>query len=188
MASIAAVEAELAAAKGRVAETVDAEGKELSKSERKKRLKMVQKYEKALVKAKAKAEKAAAAAAAGGGGAGGKKKAAAGDTDPVEPWKYFENRSKMFAEMEQKFEDGGRQDELSNPYPHKFHVDMSIPNYRQKFDSIIKDGEHDATTSVSIAGRVTTIRGAGKLVFFVLQGDGAQVQIMSSERDYLEGT
>jgi lysyl-tRNA synthetase class 2 len=180
MASIAAVEAELAAAQAKVVETVDAEGKELSKSEKKKRLKMVQKYEKALVKAKAKAEKAAAS---GGGG----KKEEAGEADPVEPWKYFENRSKHFAEMEQKFEDGGRQDALSNPYPHKFNVNMSIPMYRETFDSKVQDGEHDANTSVSIAGRVTTIRGSGKLVFFVLQGDGQEVQIMSSERDYKEG-
>ena len=40
---------------------------------------------------------------------------------------------------------------------------------------------------MSLAGRISNIRGSGKLVFLVLQGDGVTVQIMSSERDYAAG-
>ena len=178
MASIAAAEAELAAAKEAAAVTVDAEGKALSKSESKKRKKMVQKYEKKLAKEQAKAAKAAAA---------GKKPKDAAEADAVEPWKYFENRSKQFSTMEEQFEAGDRQDVLLNPYPHKFQVDMSIPTYRDTYDSKCKDGEHDTSTVLNLAGRIMAIRGAGKLVFFVLQGDGANVQVMSSARDYGEG-
>ena len=182
MASIAAAEQELATAVAAAAETVDAEGKALSKSESKKRKKMVQKYEKKVAKEKAKAAKAAANPNKAKGG-----KKVEVEADPVEPWKYFENRSKQFAGMEEQFEKGDRKNALLNPYPHKFNVDMSLPIFRSTFDAKLKDGEHDSATVLSVAGRVMAIRGAGKLVFFVLQGDGCNLQIMSSARDYGEG-
>ncbi len=181
MSAIAAAEAELAAAQAAAAETTDAEGKPLSKSETKKRAKMVKKFEKKLAKEQAKAAKAAAAPAK-------KKKAkAAGEDDPAEPWKYFENRQKLMAGMEAKFEAGGRADALLNPYPHKFSVDCSLPQYRARFADALADGAKDESTTVSLAGRIVNVRGAGKLVFLVLQGDGCTVQVMSSLSDYASG-
>jgi lysyl-tRNA synthetase class 2 len=175
MASVAAAQAELLAAQAAAAETVDAEGKPLSKSEIKKRKKMVQKYEKKLAKENAKVAKAAAS---------GKKIV---EADPVEPWKYYENRQKQVDELESMFEEGKRSDPLLNPYPHKFSVTMSIPKFRATYESKCKDGEHDNNTTISLAGRVMAIRGAGKLVFFNVQGDGATIQVMASESAYAAG-
>ena len=176
VASIAAAQAELDKAVATAAETVDAEGKPLSKSESKKRKKMVQKYEKKLAKEMAKAAKNKAAG-----------KAEPVEADPVEPWKYYENRQKQTNVMEEKFEAGNRANPLLNPYPHKFNVTMSIPKFCATYQNKCKDGEHDESTTLSLAGRVMAIRGAGKLVFFVVQGDGETVQVMASERAYTEG-
>jgi lysyl-tRNA synthetase class 2 len=183
MAAIAQAEADLAAATAAAAETADPEGKPLSKSEKKKRAKMVAKYSKKLDKEQAKAAKAAANPQP----QKKQKKKSSGEDDPAEPWKYFENRSKMVASMEARFAEGGRADPLLNPYPHKFSVDMSLPAFRAAYEGTVEAGTTDASTTVSLAGRISNIRGSGKLVFLVLQGDGATVQIMSSERDYAAG-
>ena len=40
---------------------------------------------------------------------------------------------------------------------------------------------------VSVAGRVHTIRGQGKLLFYVIRGDGVELQLMASKGDYGSG-
>lgn len=179
--AVTAAEEELAKAQAAAAETTKADGEPLSKNEKKKRAKAVQRAEKKLKKAQAKAAKAAAAPA--------KKKAAKEEEDAVEPWKYFENRSNLVTSMEQKFEQGERKDAALNPYPHKFQVSSSIPAYREEWDveGKLSNGEHKEGVVVSLAGRIVGIRGAGKLVFIVLQGDGMRVQLMSSRREYAAG-
>lgn len=89
----------------------------------------------------------------------------------VDPTAYYENR---LANLQQTKDSG------CNPYPHKFHVDYSIPEYVDKFGKEVKDGEQMELT-VAVAGRVRTKRPSGsKLVFYDLVGDGAKVQIMAS--------
>ena len=74
-------------------------------------------------------------------------------------------------------------------YPHKFHVDLRLPEYSSKFDSSLSDGEQLSSESdlVSVAGRIVSVRGQGKLFFYDIRGDGSKIQIMSSLRSYAAG-
>lgn len=142
---------------------LDEDGNPLSKNALKKKLKA----EKA---AQAKAEKEAAKAA----------KAAADpkkdkEEEITDPHLFTENRRAAIAQMEK---DGG------NPYPHKFHVDFRIPDYNTEFEAKTKDGEKMEDKTVSIAGRIVSVRHQGKLYFYDLRGDGAKVQIMSDPTTY----
>lgn len=71
-----------------------------------------------------------------------------------------------------------------DPYPHKFHVDYRIPDFCQTFENLV-EGERRDDTQVSIAGRIQSVRGQGKLYFYDLRGDGAKVQVMSDLKTYL---
>lgn len=89
----------------------------------------------------------------------------------ADPTAYYENR---LATVQQAKDSG------SNPYPHKFHVDFSIPEYVEQFGKEVENGQQLERT-VAIAGRIRTKRPSGsKLVFYDLVGDGAKVQIMAS--------
>jgi len=147
-----------------------AEGeKKLSKNELKRRAKA----EKA---AKAKAEKAAARAAKEA--ANPKKKKQAVEEEILDPNAYKENREAMVKSMEA---------EGVTPYPHKFHVDYRLPDYDAKFNPTTTEGERLNDTHVSIAGRIVSVRGQGKLYFYDVRGDGAKVQVMSDLKTYVEG-
>lgn len=119
---------------------------------------------------KAKAEKMAAKAAAGI--ADPSKKV---NEDELDPTQYFENRNKMLLEYSTQ---------SGNPiYPHKFNVNMSVPQFRVAFDSI-KSGEKNLEKEVSVAGRIHLVRASGKkLYFYQIQADGASLQVMADERD-----
>lgn len=77
------------------------------------------------------------------------------------------------------------EEEGLNPYPHKFHVDYRLPDYNTKFlpDDVTTNGER-LDYQVSIAGRIVSLRGQGKLFFYDLRGDGAKVQIMADLKTY----
>jgi len=141
-----------------------------SKSELKKR-------QKAAANAAKKAEKKAAQAAkqAAQGGAGEKKKLA-GDEEETDPSKYYENRINALQNLQKK--DGV---EL---YPHKFHVEFSIPDFIEKYQGL-EDGAHLEDVMVSVAGRISVRRVSGsKLIFLTISGDGSKLQIMSQINTY----
>jgi hypothetical protein len=62
--------------------------------------------------------------------------------EEVDPTLYFENRLKA---LEIKKGKG------INPYPHKFHVSMSMPDFVQKFKSL-EAGEQLTDVTLSLAG------------------------------------
>lgn len=95
-------------------------------SELKRRLKAEQK---AKEKAEKEATKAATAPAAGGEG---KKKSASAVEEEISPNEYFKLRSAAVTELKKSAE--------THPYPHKFHVSISLENYINKYNSL-KDGE-----------------------------------------------
>ncbi|GAX24360.1 lysyl-tRNA synthetase, class II [Fistulifera solaris] len=140
------------------------EGGELSKNALKKKLKA----EKA---AAAKAEKEAKRAAE----AANNPKAE--NEEEMDPSQFKANREAAVKALKENGED---------PYPHKFHVDYRLPDYCEEFMSKTEDGEH-LDTSVSIAGRIVSVRGQGKLYFYDIRGDGAKVQVMSGLQMYAEG-
>jgi lysyl-tRNA synthetase, class II len=141
---------------------------ELSKNALKKQLKA---EKAAQAKAEKEAQKLAAAAA------NPKKETA--EEEILDPSQFKANREAMVKTIEAE---GG------NVYPHKFHVDYRLPEFREVFLPLTNDGERLAETSVSIAGRIVSLRGQGsKLCFYDIRGDGCKVQIMSDLQTYAEG-
>ncbi|TMW61280.1 hypothetical protein Poli38472_013743 [Pythium oligandrum] len=141
----------------------------LSKNELKRRLKA---EKAAAAKAEKAAKKAQEAAAAGP-----KKKAPgiAVDDEDLDPTAYFANREKMLVALEK---------EGINPYPHKFHVSTSLPDFHAKYSSV-EAGKQLDDVVVSVAGRLHSKRASGaKLVFYDLRADGVKIQVMSSADNY----
>lgn len=64
------------------------------------------------------------------------------------------------------------------PYPHKFEVKITVPEFIAKYEPLCKEGEFLEEVT-SLAARVTNIRIQGKsLVFYDLKGDGKRLQVM----------
>eukprot|EP01051_Picozoa_sp_SAG22_P004519 SAG22_NODE_244_length_14023_cov_45.200661_9_plen_496_part_00 len=134
--------------------------------------------------AKDAAKKAAKGAAGGGGGAGGggkKKKGGGAEEEELDPTKYRENRIAAMNKMEAA---AAGTDTTKTPYPHKFQVGITFPEFTAKYESL-KDGE-SAPDTVATAGRVMTIRYAGKLTFLDMHSDGYKLQVMA-QADVLTG-
>ncbi|XP_013104611.1 lysine--tRNA ligase isoform X2 [Stomoxys calcitrans] len=147
-----------------------AETEQLSKNELKRRLKAEQK---AKEKAEKEASKAAAAPAAGGES---KKKSASALEEEISPNEYFKLRSAAISDLKKSPE--------TDPYPHKFHVSISLENYINKYSNL-KDGEMLENETLSIAGRVHAIRESGaKLIFYDLRGEGVKLQVMANAKLY----
>ncbi|CAM9901256.1 unnamed protein product, partial [Hapterophycus canaliculatus] len=136
---------------------------------------------KAEAAAKKKAEKDAAKASAAppasaAASARSKAKAGAADEEELDPTQYFANRSRAIAQLEE---------EGTNPYPHKFHASISIPEFVAKFKDV-EVGEKQSDL-ISLAGRIVKKREQGKLLFYGIKADGANVQVMASLSDYEGG-
>lgn len=96
----------------------------------------------------------------------------------VDPTKYKEAREATVKALEA---------EGSTAYPHKFHVDYRLPDYTAEFFPKTANGEQLEDPCVTIAGRIASVRGQGKLFFYDVRGDGVKVQIMSSLKSYAAG-
>lgn len=96
-------------------------------SELKRRLKAEQK-----AKEKAEKEAAKAASAPAAGSAEGKKKPVSALDEEISPNEYFKLRSAAVSELKKSPE--------THPYPHKFHVSISLENYINKYGNL-KEGE-----------------------------------------------
>ncbi len=66
------------------------------------------------------------------------------ENNVFDPTAYFSNRIESINKMKESNVD---------PYPHKFHVDVSIPEFIKNFSNI-NDGVRDESQLVSIAGRI----------------------------------
>lgn len=140
-------------------------GEQVSKSELKKRQKLRALETK-------KAQKAANAAATAPKVA--KKK---DDLADLNPNQYFEIRSRQIDELRTDLRGA------NNPYPHKFHVTLRLDQFQAKY-AHLKRGETLPEETVSVAGRIHAKRESGsKLKFYVLHGEGVQVQIMAQAQD-----
>ncbi|XP_029156826.1 lysine--tRNA ligase isoform X2 [Nylanderia fulva] len=146
----------------------------LSKNELKRRLKAEQ-------KAKEKAEKEearAAAAAAQKDQIKNNEKAEKKDIkeEEISANEYFKLRSNIISLLK---------DANDEPYPHKFHVSISLTEFIEKFSEQLKNGESLKNEVYNIAGRVHSIREAGaKLIFYDLRGEGVKVQVLANARLY----
>ena len=150
-------------------------GEKLSKNELKRR----QKAEK---KAAEKAEKAAEKAKTEDGDTKPNKPAVVKDemsNDDITPNEYFKLRSRAVEEL--------KHEPTNHPYPHKFHVSISLTEFIEKYSNL-KDGESLDDVEVRVAGRIHAIRESGaKLHFYDLRGEGTKVQVMANARAYKAG-
>ncbi|TPX48100.1 lysine---tRNA ligase [Synchytrium endobioticum] len=140
-------------------------GDMVSKNELKKRIKAREKEQK----------KASAVANAPSQAAKSKEDTgAAHEEEEIDPSKFFENRSRQIKQY--------KLNKLPDPYPHKFHVSMSIPAFITKYNHV-QAGEH-LNDMVTLAGRIHNKRASGaKLVFYDLHGEGQKVQVMANLQD-----
>jgi len=147
-----------------------AESETLSKNELKRRLKAEQ-------NAKKKAEKEAARAADDKAPkSGGEAKPKKDDDDDLDPTAYFENRVKTVNTM--------KQTPGEDPYPHKFHVEMSLTEYIDKYHDI-ENGMIIEGQEVCVAGRIMSKRSAGtKLIFYDLRAESVKIQVMANAKHY----
>ncbi|EAZ63661.2 lysyl-tRNA synthetase [Scheffersomyces stipitis CBS 6054] len=146
----------------------EATGEQVSKTELKKRQKL------RLLEAK-RAEKAAKAAATAP--KVNKNKDQLADLNPNQ---YFEIRSRQINELR---ESNNENPTAFNPYPHKFHRNITLPEFAEKYSSLTR-GETLQDVEVKVTGRIMTKRESGaKLRFYVLKGDGVEVQIMAQAQD-----
>jgi len=135
----------------------------LSKNEQKRRLKAEQKLKEKAEKEKNKPEEKVVAKA--------NKDAL---KEEITPNEYFKLRSSMIQAMSTEV-----------AYPHKYHVDISLQDYIDKF-SHLTNGQALETESFSIAGRIHAIRESGsKLVFYDLRGEGVKLQVMATLGSYM---
>jgi len=137
---------------------------EISKSEQKRRIKEAYKKEQAAKKAADKAAKAAAEPA--------KPQKKAKKEEETDPTAYRQNRIAAGKELTAAGVD---------VYPHKWAVDMNIPEFREKYEGCAAEGcaaEGALGGEVNIAGRVMSMRNASaKLMFIDLHGEGEKVQV-----------
>lgn len=98
------------------------------------------------------------------------------ESDDLNARQYFEIRSRAIHNLQT------RSDDPVNPYPHKFHVTISIPEFNSKYEHLQK-AQTVPEDSVTVAGRVHTLRNTGKnLRFYVIHADGEEVQIHASSQ------
>ncbi|CAH0382142.1 unnamed protein product [Bemisia tabaci] len=133
-------------------------------SELKRRLKAEQKAKEKLEKEKNEAAKKVA-----------NPKPSAAAEEEISPNEYFKLRSSAVSQLK---ESG------PHPYPHKFHVDISLEAFIDKYNSL-SEGEVLEDVTLSVSGRVHAIRESGaKLRFFDLRGEGVKIQVMTNARFY----
>lgn len=97
--------------------------------------------------------------------------------EDISPNEYFKLRSQAIANLKAL---GGD----NHPYPHKFHVSISLQEFIEKYNGL-NDGEVVEKDKLSVAGRVHAIRESGaKLIFYDLRGEGAKLQVMATARSY----
>lgn len=91
------------------------------------------------------------------------------------PNQFHEIRSRQIDEL--------RKSKSPNPYPHKFNVNTSIKQVLADY-AHLERGQVLKDVQVSVAGRVHAKRESGsKLKFYVLRGDGENIQIMAQAQD-----
>ncbi|XP_020296037.1 lysine--tRNA ligase-like isoform X2 [Pseudomyrmex gracilis] len=149
-------------------DVADKKLKKISKNEEKRRLKAEQKAKEKALKEEAKKEEASQAEAMS------LKKNIVKDED-ISPNEYFKIRSNFVNHL--------RSIDV-NPYPHKFHVTISLQNFIDKYIDVVTDGEV-LEEECSIAGRVHSIRPSGtKLIFYDLRGEGVKIQVLANAKFY----
>ncbi|CAH7686188.1 hypothetical protein BY996DRAFT_8523443 [Phakopsora pachyrhizi] len=110
--------------------------------------------------------------------------------EELSPNQYYEIRCRAIQALRQAnppFSSTPSNDpSLPSPYPHKFHVTISIPNFIKTYTERVPNGGDrlDQEDTICLAGRIHNMRQAGnKLRFYDLYAEGEKVQVMASAND-----
>lgn len=96
--------------------------------------------------------------------------------EEINPNEYFKLRSAAVQEL--------KKSPATHPYPHKFHVSMSLESFLEKYNHLT-DGQTLDNEKVSVAGRIHSMRESGaKLIFYDLRGEGVKLQVMANAKLY----
>ncbi|SCV69653.1 BQ2448_1047 [Microbotryum intermedium] len=95
------------------------------------------------------------------------------------PQQYYELRSRAIQKL-RAIPDAERTLTTPSPYPHKFHVTVSIPAFVAKYASLVPNAGDRHDDVVAVAGRIHNMRQAGaKLRFYDIISEGQRCQIMA---------
>eukprot|EP00359_Climacostomum_virens_P002156 CAMPEP_0204900322 /NCGR_PEP_ID=MMETSP1397-20131031/2396_1 /ASSEMBLY_ACC=CAM_ASM_000891 /TAXON_ID=49980 /ORGANISM="Climacostomum Climacostomum virens, Strain Stock W-24" /LENGTH=552 /DNA_ID=CAMNT_0052068445 /DNA_START=2663 /DNA_END=4321 /DNA_ORIENTATION=+ len=97
--------------------------------------------------------------------------------EEVDPTQYYHNRCNYI----QGLKEAGKA-----AYPHKFQVSTRLEEFIANFSHLEK-GQTLPDTKVSVAGRIISIRGIGKLRFYELESDGQAIQVMADAKEHQDG-
>ncbi|XP_051884249.1 lysine--tRNA ligase isoform X1 [Pristis pectinata] len=98
-----------------------------------------------------------------------------GDEETLDPNQYYKIRTQAIQQLKGTEED---------PYPHKFHVDISLMEFIEKYNHL-QPGDHLSNIRLSVAGRIHAKRASGaKLIFYDLRGEGVKLQVMANSKNY----
>jgi len=148
-----------------------ADSGKVSKNEQKRRLKAEQKAQQ-----KSEKDAAAAALAALTTNTGSAVAVAKVKDEDIDPTQYYDLRSEAVTTLKNSG---------VNPYPHKFHVSISLGNFLERY-AHLKDGEQ-SEDEVSLAGRIHSKRECGaKLIFYDIRAEGVKLQIMANASFYAD--
>ncbi|TRY67177.1 hypothetical protein TCAL_02280 [Tigriopus californicus] len=144
-------------------------GEKLSKNELKRRMK-------AEKKAAEKAEKDKNKPTDPSPKAGTEGSASSIKEEEISPNEYFKLRSTAVEAL--------KSDPKTHPYPHKFHVEISLHGFIDQFHNL-PDGTTETDVVLTVAGRIHAIRESGaKLIFYDLRGEGKKIQVMANAKSY----
>ncbi|XP_076808586.1 lysine--tRNA ligase-like isoform X1 [Clavelina lepadiformis] len=135
--------------------------------------------QKRLLKAKQKAAEKEAKALAQAANKKDENKSSPGiDEESLEPNQYLQIRKNAIQALREN------KDEPFPPYPHKFHVSLSLTDFIEKYNNL-ETGTHLKDEVVSIAGRIHAKRPSGpKLIFYDVRGEDAKLQVMANAKEY----
>lgn len=90
---------------------------------------------------------------------------------------YYELRSRHIQKL--------KETQNPNPYPHKFDVTSSIPNYIERYgpEGVIQPGSKQEGALEALAGRIHSMRAQSQnLRFYDIHAEGKKVQIMAAKQ------
>ncbi|XP_069073568.1 lysine--tRNA ligase isoform X1 [Pleurodeles waltl] len=97
------------------------------------------------------------------------------EEESLDPNQYYKIRTQAIQQLKGTKED---------PYPHKFHVDLSLTEFIEKYNHL-QTGEHLTDVTLNVAGRIHAKRASGmKLIFYDLRGEGVKLQVMANSKNY----
>ncbi|KAL1007241.1 hypothetical protein UPYG_G00083890 [Umbra pygmaea] len=95
--------------------------------------------------------------------------------ETLDPNQYHKIRTEAIQALKGTAED---------PYPHKYHVDLSLTEFIEKYNHL-QPGDQLTDTVLNVSGRVHAKRESGsKLIFYDLRGEGVKLQVMATNRSY----